>query len=143
NLARDPGDAFLVNGSALPHVVLRLRQWSDAPEIARLFLAAFGSEATDDGESLAARQQLVEWLTATGQAQMAAVVRRYFTFPLEVHADALDVVNIWRQLLVKGQKEQIDRFMDEVGKRFESLGWSRQADAEALLNRHPHQISQL
>jgi hypothetical protein len=74
---------------------------------------------------------------------MAAVVRHYFTFPLEVHADALDVVNIWRQLLVKGQKEQIDRFMDEVAKRFESLGWSREADSEALLNRPPHQVNRL
>jgi hypothetical protein len=141
NLAKDPADTFLVNTAALPRVVLQLRDWGEAPEVARLFLAAFGSEVVNAEECLTARRQLVEWLEAHGQPEMAVTVRHFFQFPFGSRADALGIINIWRHVLVKGPKEQIDRFMAEVGKRFEGLGWSREATFQALLNRDPHQIN--
>ena len=142
NLAK-PVETLVLNTAVLPRVVLQLRTWDEAPEVARLFLAAYGSEVVDAEECLAARRQLVEWLEAHGQPEMAATVRHFFRFPFGFRADALDILNVWRQVLVKGPKAQIDRFMDEVGKRFEALGWSREATFEALFNRTPHQVNYL
>lgn len=119
-------------------MVLHPRAWDEVPEVARLFLVAFGSEVVDAEECLEARRNLVEWLEAQGQPEMAVTVRHFFRFPFGFLADALEIVNIWRQILVKGPKAQIDRFMDEVGKRFEALGWSREARYEAIFNRDPH-----
>ena len=142
NLAK-PVETLVLNTAVLPRVVLRLPAWDEAPDVARLFLAAFGSEVADAEECLAARRQLAEWLEAHGQLEMAVTVRRFFRFPFGFRTDALGIVNSWRQVLVKGQKSQIDRFMDEVGKRFEALGWSREATYETLFNRDPHQINYL
>jgi hypothetical protein len=143
NLVKDPVDTFLVNTPALPRVVLHPREWGDAPEVARLFLAAFGSEVVDAEECLTARHQLVEWLERHDQPEMALTVRHFFKFPFAFRADALEIVNIWRQILVKGEKARIDRFLVEVGKRFEALGWSRATTFEARFNRNPDQIDYL
>jgi hypothetical protein len=143
NHAKALADAFLVNTPALPRVVLHLRDWAEAPEVARLLLAAFGSEVADAEECLAARRQLVEWLERNGPPEMAMTVRHFFNFPFGFRADALDIVNVWRQVLVRGQKEQLDRFMVEVERRFEALGWSREVTLEARFNSNPHQINHL
>jgi hypothetical protein len=141
NLAKGPADTLLVNATALPRVVVQLRDWGEAAEVARLLLAAFGSEVVNVEECLAARRQLVEWLEAREQPGMAVVVRHFFKFPFGFRSDALEVINVWRHVLVKGDKEQIDRFLDEVGRRFEGLGWLRETAFENLLNRDPHQIN--
>jgi hypothetical protein len=137
NLAKGEVDTLLVNTMALPRVVLRLGNWNEAPDAVRLFLTAFGSEAASVDECVAARRTLAEWLAEHGQADMAATVRHFSTFPFGVRSDVIEVINIWRQVLVNGQKEQLDRFLDEIGKRFEGLGWSREPKAEDRLNRVP------
>jgi hypothetical protein len=142
NLAK-PVETLVLNTAILPRVVLQLRAWDQAPEVARLFLAAFGSEVVDAEECQAARGHLVEWLEAHRQSEMARTVRHFFRFPFGFRADALEIVNSWRQVLVRGEKAQIDRFMDEVAKRFKALGWSREAAYEALFNRDSHQINYL
>lgn len=141
NSVKGGGDGFILDTRSLPWVVLRMRDWKQAAHAARLFLSAFGSEATNAEECLDARQQLVEWLEANEQAEMAAIVRRLFRFPLGFRADALDAINIWRHLLIKGSKEQIDRLLREIGARFEHLAWSRDKQFERLLNRTPHQVN--
>jgi hypothetical protein len=98
------------------------------------------SEAATTEECMAARRALVDWLTAHGQADMAGTVRYFSAFPFGVRSDFLEVINIWRHVLVKGrQAEQIDRFLDEAGKKFESLGWSRDTVLERQMNRDEHQ----
>jgi hypothetical protein len=141
NVAKGSGDAFLLDTKSPPWVVLRMQDWGAATQVARLFLAAFGSEAVDAEECLAARKGLVGWLEKHDQPEMAAIVRRFFKFPLGFRSDALEVINTWRNLLVKGAKEQIDRFLPEVGSRFERLGWSRDQKFEDLLNRTSHPIN--
>ncbi len=141
NLAKGPADTLLVNPTALPRVVVRLRTWEDAHEATQLLLTAFGSEAANADECVAARRQLVEWLVEHGQPDMARVVQHFSTFPFGVRSDALEVINSWRHVLIKGQKDQIERFLQEVGQRFEGLGWSREPNLEAQLNRAEHQIN--
>lgn len=141
NVAKGPGDGFLLDTRSLPWLSLRLHEGTDAQQTARLFLAAFGSEAVTAEECLAARQRLVEWLQAHDQPEMAATVRRLMKFPIGFRSDALDVVNSWRCVLVKGQKTQLDRFMHELDKRFTGLGWSRDKNSEDQLNTTPHQIN--
>ena len=63
----------------------------------------------------------------------------FTTFPFGLKADALEVINIWRQVLIQGQKHQIDTFLNEVQKRFESLGWSRDTVLETQWNSREHQ----
>jgi hypothetical protein len=53
--------------------------------------------------------------------------------------DALQVIDIWRHVLVKGQREQIDRFLGEVGQRFGVLGWSHDTIVEGQMNRNEYQ----
>ncbi len=134
NLTKGAGETLLVNTTGLPSVVLSLGNWSEIPAASQLFLTAFGSEAATGEECATARRQLFEWLVGRGQADMAKVVKRFSAFPFGVQSDALEVINIWRQILVKGQKEQIDRFLSEVGKRFEALGWSRDTSVEGQMN---------
>jgi hypothetical protein len=133
NLAKGSADTLIVNTAALPQVVVRFGGWGEAPEIARLFLTAFGSEAASAEECAAARRALAEWLAKHGQSEMAAVVRHFFAFPFGVRSDALEVINTWRNVRVQGPKGQIQRFLTEVSKRFEALGWSREANLEAQL----------
>ncbi|HKI20243.1 MAG TPA: hypothetical protein VKA15_20300, partial [Isosphaeraceae bacterium] len=81
NLARDSADALVVNTQMLPQLVLRLTGWDQAPEASQLFLRAFGSEAANVEESVAARRELVSWLAANGQPEMSKIVKHYSTFP--------------------------------------------------------------
>jgi hypothetical protein len=140
NLARG-GDGFILDARSLPWLVLRLRDWKEAPEAARLFLSAFGWEAASAEECHDARRQLAGWLEAREQPEMAGAVRRLFQFPLGYPIDLLEAINTWRHVLVKGSEEQIDRFLAEVSTRFEHLGWSRDGRLEGLFNRTPHQVN--
>jgi hypothetical protein len=135
NLAKGAADTFLVDTKALPRVTLQVSGWEEVPDAVNLFLKAFGSEAGSVEECMAARQDLVRWLTEHGQPEMAGVVRHFSAFPFGVRSEALEVINIWRHVLVTGQKEQIDRFLTEVGGRFEALGWSRDTGIEGQRNR--------
>jgi hypothetical protein len=141
SLAKGSADPTLVNTTALPHLVLRLSGWDEAPEMTRLFLRAFGSEAADVDECAAARRDLAGWLTAHGQPETAKLVRHYSAFPFGVRSDILDVINVWRNLLIKGQKEQVDRLLNELEQRFSALGWSRDVSIEAQMNRPEHQVN--
>ncbi len=141
SVAKGSADSTLVNTTALPQVVLKLSGWDQAPEMTRLFLRAFGSEAADADECAAARRELASWLTANGQPEMAKLVRHYSAFPFGVRSDNLDVINVWRNLLIKGQKEQIDRLLNDVEQRFSALGWSRDVSFEAQMNRPEHQVN--
>ena len=141
NLAKGSADTFVVNTQVLPQVVLRLTGWDQAPEASQLFLRAFGSEAANVDECVAARCELVGWLAANGQPEMSKMVKHYSTFPFGVRSDALEVINIWRNISVKGQKEQIDRFLSEIDQRFAGAGWSRNSVIEAEMNRDEHQIN--
>ncbi len=51
----------------------------------------------------------------------------------------LEVINIWRHVLVKGEKEEIDRFLDSVEQRFRMFGWTRDSDFEGRMNRDEYQ----
>jgi hypothetical protein len=141
NVAKGPGDGFILDTRSLPWVKLRLRPEVDAQQTGRLFLSAFGSEAVTAEECLVARHRLVEWLQSHDQPEMAATVRRLMKFPIGFRSDALEVVNSWRHVLVKGQKAQLDRYMREVDERFIGLGWSRDKSAEIQPNQTPHQIN--
>jgi hypothetical protein len=126
---------------ALPRVVLALGKWEEAPEAVRLLLRAFGSEAASVEDCAAARRELMKWLADHGQPETAALVKHFQTFPFSARSDALEVINIWRRWLVKGQKRQIDKFLDKVGQRFAALGWSREPVFEGQLNANPAQIN--
>ena len=141
NLAKGSADTFVVNTQMLPQLVLRLTGWDQSPEASQLFLRAFGSEAANVDECVAARCELVGWLAANGQPEMSKIVKHYSTFPFGVRSDALEVINIWRNISVKGQKEQIDRFLREIDQRFAGAGWSRNSVIEAEMNRDEHQIN--
>jgi hypothetical protein len=77
NLAKGTADTFLVDTKALPRVVLKLGGWEEIPEVPRLFLAGFGSEAATIEESAAARQDLIQWLAAHAQTEMARIVKHF------------------------------------------------------------------
>jgi hypothetical protein len=139
NLAKGEFDAFLIDTRSLPQVVLRLQEWGEAPQVARLFLAAFGSEVTTPEECLEARRKLVEWLESHGQAGMAGIVRGHFRLAPGFRPDALEIINRWRNVLIHGRKEQLERFLEEAGRRFEGLGWSRDGERERAVNSQPHQ----
>jgi len=141
NLAKGSAETFVVNTQVLPQVVLRLTGWDQAPEASQLFLRAFGSEAANVDECVAARCELVGWLAANGQPEMSKIVKHYSTFPFGVRSDALEVINIWRNISVKGQKEQIDRFLSEIDQRFAGAGWSRNSVIETEMSRDEHQIN--
>jgi hypothetical protein len=130
-----------VNTQLLPQLVLRLTGWDQAPEASQLFLRAFGSEAANVDECEVARYELVGWLAANGQPEMSKIVKHYSTFPFGVRSDALEVISIWRNISVKGQKEQIDRFLSEIDQRFAGAGWSRNSVIEAQMNRDEPQIN--
>ncbi len=142
NLAKGSADTFVVNTQMLPQLVLRVTGWDQAPEASQLFLRAFGSEAANVvDECVAARCELVGWLAANGQPEMSKIVKHYSTFPFGVRSDALEVINIWRNISVKGQKEQIDRFLSEIDQRFAGAGWSRNSEKETEMNRDEDQIN--
>ncbi len=83
----------------------------------------------------------MRWLAVNGQPEMSDIVKHYSTFPFAVRSDALEVINIWRNISVKGQKEQIDRFLSEIDQRFAGVGWSRESVFEAKMNRDEPQIN--
>jgi hypothetical protein len=124
NLAKGPLETFLVDTRALPRVVLKPRSWEEVPATARLFLVAFGSEARTVEECAEARRHLLEWLAERGQDEMAGIVKHYSSFPFGVRSDALEIINTWRHVLIRGESDQIERFLDEVGRQFERLGWA-------------------
>ena len=68
-LAKGPADFSLVNTAILPQLMLKLSGWDQAPELTRLLLRAFGSEAANADECAAARRELGSWLTANGQPE--------------------------------------------------------------------------
>ncbi|MBI1914955.1 MAG: hypothetical protein HYS12_09505 [Planctomycetes bacterium] len=135
NLANGPADTLLVNTTALPRVVVKLGGWDEIPEATKFLLTAFGSEAASVEECVAARRDLGNWLVEHGQPDVAAAVKHFSAFPFGVRSDALEVINTWRHVLVKGQKDQIDRFLDQVEQRFGTLGWSRDMAVEDQMNR--------
>jgi hypothetical protein len=141
NLATGAADAFVVNTRMLPQLVLKPTSWDQVPEASQLFLRAFGSEPASVDECVAARRELVSWLAANDQAEMSKIVKHYSTFPFSVRSNPLEVINIWRNISVRGQKEQIDRFLGEVDQRFAGMGWSRSSVIEAGMNRDEHQIN--
>ena len=83
----------------------------------------------------------MSWLAANGQSEMSKIVKHYSTFPFDVRSDVLDVINIWRNISVNGQKEEIDRFLSEIDQRFAGAGWSRNSVIEAGMNRDEHQTN--
>jgi hypothetical protein len=83
----------------------------------------------------------VSWLSANGQAEMSKIVKHYSTFPFSVRSDPLEIINIWRTISVRGQREQIDQFLAEVDQRLAVMGWSRNSVIEAEWNRDEHQIN--
>lgn len=54
---------------------------------------------------------------------------------------AIDVFNAWRNILVKGQPDQLGRLESELDRRFLELGWARDTALEERLNRIPRQIN--
>jgi hypothetical protein len=72
---------------------------------------------------------------------MSKIVKHYSTFPFGVRSDALEVINVWRNISVKGKKEQIDRFLSEIDQRFVGIGWSRESVFEPEMNRDETQIN--
>ena len=143
DLAKGSADTMVVNIQMLPGLVLRLTNWDHAQEASQLFLRAFGSQAANVDECVAARRELVGWLAANGQPEMSRIIKHYSTFPFDVRSDALEVINIWRRISVEGQKERIDQFLSEIGERFVGVGWSRDSAIEAQFNRDEHQINRL
>jgi hypothetical protein len=134
NLAKGPVDTLLVDTTGLPSVVLNFSEWDDVHDSVRLLLRAFGGEAASLDDCERARRELVTWLTEHDQPRMAKVVNRLQAFPFGVRSDAIEVINGWRHVLVSGEKEQIDRFLEQVGQRFEGLGWTPDRTYEANLN---------
>lgn len=135
NVAKGNFDTLLINTPALPKVVLKLNSWQDGPNVSRLLLRAFGSESQSIEECSEARKELVNWLTDQGQSQMAAIVKKFQTFPFSLRSDELE------HLLILGQKEQIDRFIGEVEQRFEAIGWTATTAYESQLHRNPQQLN--
>ncbi len=131
-------DGPLLNTAALPRVVLTVGNWNEVPEADGLLLTAFGSKAATAEECAVARRDLADWLTRHDQGDMAAVVRRLSSFPFGVKSDALELINSWRNVLIRGQTGQIDSFLTEVGRRFENLNWSREPKREAQRNGKEH-----
>jgi hypothetical protein len=141
NLAKVPSDAVLVNSSALPKLIVKFGKWEEAPTVAGLFLRAFGDGAAKVEECAAAQRDLAAWLASRSQPKMAAVSRYFSAFPFGVRSESLDVINIWRKILVKGERERIDRFLVETQSRFESVGWARDSERETSLNSDSSQIN--
>ena len=143
NLAKGPDDSLLVDTMALPRVVLKLESWDDIPETTKLFLTAFGTEAASVEECVVARRDLAKWLSEHGQSETAAAVKHFSAFPFGVRSDALEVINTWRHVLLMGQKEEIDRFLDQVEQRFKALGWTRDSVVEGQMNRNEYQLNRI
>lgn len=53
----------------------------------------------------------------------------------------IGVFDAWRDLLVQGQPDQLDRLEAEVERRFLEHGWSRDTALEGKMNRNPYQIN--
>jgi hypothetical protein len=142
NLAKSDFDTIVVDTASQPEVMMKVEQWEQVPEAAKLFLAAFGSEAVNIDECVAARRRLAAWLVAHDQAKTATAAKRYSHFPFGVTSNPLNVVNIWRRVVVTGEKEKLDIFVEEVKHRFEQLGWPRDTVFESRLNSNPEQFQE-
>ncbi len=90
-----------------------------------------------------ARRDLANWLLEHGQPDMAADVKHFSAFPFGVRSDALEVINVWRHFLVKGQNDQIDRFFRQVEQRFGILGWSRDTTLKGQINHDVHERNRI
>jgi hypothetical protein len=141
NLAKGPDDSVLVDEMSRPTVTLKLGSGDNISEISRLLLTAFGSEAASIQECTVARRDIEKWLSNHGQSETANAVRHFSAFPFDVRSNALEIIAAWRSVLVKGQKEEIDGFLDQVKLRFEGLGWTRDPVFERRLNRHENQTN--
>ncbi len=141
NLVKGGADTIFVNPAMLPRLNIKLGTWDEAPKAVGLFLKAFGGDATTQQEGIDARRELTDWLARRAQANMATVSRQYSNFPLVIRADPLEVINLWRKILVRGEKEEIDRFLVEAESRFKAKGWARDEDREAKMNRDKHQLN--
>jgi hypothetical protein len=141
NLAKGEADTIVVNPDMLPRLTIKLGTWDEARPAVGMFLRAFGSEAATPEDCAAARRDLAAWLASRSQPEMAAVTRHYSAFPFGVKSDAIDVINIWRQVLVNGEKDAIDKFLSESQSRFERLGWLRDTELEKKWNAHLYQIN--
>ena len=54
---------------------------------------------------------------------------------------AIRVFNAWRNILVKGQPDQLDQLESEIARRFLALGWSPDTALEKKMNSNPQQIN--
>jgi hypothetical protein len=72
---------------------------------------------------------------------MADVVNHLSTFPFGLGSDPLDVIHIWRRVLVLGQEEDIDQFLTDVNTRFEALGWSPNMSIERQMNNSAYPLN--
>ena len=143
DLSKVSDDSLLVDTMALPRVVLKLESWDDIPETTKLFLTAFGSEAASVEECVVARRDLARWLSEHGYSETAATVKHFSAFPFGARSDVLEVINTWRHVLLMGQKEEIDRFLDQVEQRFKALGWTRDSVVEGQMNRNEYQLNRI
>jgi hypothetical protein len=141
NLVKGGADTIFINPAMLPRLNIKLGTWNDAPKVVSLFLKAFGGEATTQQECIDARRELTDWLTSRAQEKMATVSRQYASFPFVIRAEPLDVINRWRNMLVRGQKKEIDEFLTETESRFKGKGWARDENREAKMNRDKHQLN--
>jgi hypothetical protein len=139
DLAKGPDDTLLVDSMALPRVIPKLDAWDDVPETAKVFLTAFGSEAAGVEECVSARRDLAKWLSEHGQSETAAAVKHFSAFPFGARSGPLEVINTWRHVLVNGQNEEIDKFLEQIEQRFKALGWARDSDFELQMNRDEYQ----
>jgi hypothetical protein len=143
NVAKGPADNLCVDTRALPRLVLTLSGWEEVPAASKLLLTAFGSEAADESDCEAARRTLAKWFGEHGQPEMTAVAKRFSRFPFGVRSDSIEIIRVWRRVLVQGEKEKIDRFLTEVEQRFLAHGWSRELEREARMNKDDRQINHI
>ena len=155
NTARGSADTVCLDTRNLPQIVLRLRSWDEGGEAAQLLLAAFGGEAADEKECLAARLALRDWLLKRDQDGAAAVVKRYFTFPIyplglisrvgprtaTVMKAFTETANgqwplpeavepAWRRFVVTAFRDDVAFDPDELTRWFAANGWDAHAAAE-------------
>jgi hypothetical protein len=155
NLARRSDDAVCLDTRNLPQVVLKLRGWEEGREAARLLLAAFGGEASDERECYTARLALRDWLLVRNQGETAAVVQRYFTFPIpplgpisrvglrtaaamKALAEAAggqwplpeSAEAAWRRFVIRACREDVALDAEELTRWFIANGWDAHGAAE-------------
>jgi hypothetical protein len=141
NLVKGEADTIFANPAMLPRLNIKLGTWDEAPKAVGLFLKAFGGEATTQQECIDARRELTDWLATRAQENMAMVSRQYSNLPFVIRAEPMEVIDLWRKILVRGKKEEIDRFLAEVESRFKAKGWARDEDREANMTRDERQLN--